>query len=365
MTQQDGNPSPHRPADVVLTGTVFWDLVMTGLPRIPGNGEEIRVQRMATAPGGVANLAIASARLGLRTALVTEMGRDMAGRFCWSTLEQEGVDLSASRIHEGWTTPVTVSMTHNGDRRMVTHQTPPPAGPTTDDGLATVPSPRAALIDLDQLHSADQTRSSGRLSDWVRHAHDAGTVLLADIGFDETGRWDPAVLDGLRHCDLFTPNATEAMGFTRTATARDAARALAARVPLVVVTDGLDGAWAVDSSAGTEIHAAAVPVPPDEVVDATGAGDVFDAALVWGTLAGWPLDRRLDLACLCSSLAVRGLTGSMGAPGWAEVGAWWRGVAGSAADPDLADRFAFLDECELDAPPRLPAPTSIGWNLPA
>lgn len=385
MTRQDGHAPASRPADVVLTGTVFWDLVMTGMPRLPGNGEEIRVERMATAPGGVANLAIAAARLGLSTTLVTEVGHDMAGRFCWSTLAQEGVDLSASRIREGWTTPVTVSMTHDGDRRMTTHQTPSPAprtGPQTG-GIASLPFPRAALIDLAQLHCAErisagpncaepdsdepdsdeQDVGTGTLTDWVRRAHAAGTIVIADIGFDETGRWNRDVLDGLKHCDVFTPNATEAMGFTGTTSARDAARVLAARVPLAVVTDGLEGAWAIDPETGAEIHAASVPVPPPQVADATGAGDVFGAALAWGTLAGWPLGRRLDLACLCSSLAVRGLTGSMGAPGWAEIGDWWRRLP--AGDSELRRRFAFLEKCELDGPSHRPAPTSIPWNLPA
>jgi sugar/nucleoside kinase (ribokinase family) len=342
------------PADVVLTGTVFWDLVMTGLPRLPANGEEIRADRMATAPGGVANLAVSAARLGLRTSLAATVGRDMAGRFCWSALAAEGVDLSASRACEGWTTPLTVSVTHSGDRRMVTHETPPPV--RIDKLLTGVPHPRAALVDLTQLHF-------GIGAGWTRAAAGDGTAVIADIGFDETGRWDTGVLDELGYCAAFLPNAVEAMGLSRRDSSREAARALADRVPVVVVTDGLAGAWAVDSATGEEIHAEAVVVPADEVVDATGAGDVFDAAFTWAALSGWPLARRLDLACLASSLAVRGLTGSMGAPGWAEIGAWWRGLGQSGEDAELRRRYGFLDDLGLDAGAVAPAPVSIGWDL--
>ncbi|QCV87618.1 carbohydrate kinase family protein [Acidipropionibacterium jensenii] len=350
----DMEDAAAEPVDVVLTGTVFWDLVMTGLPRIPANGEEIRADRMATAPGGVANLAVAASRLGVFTSLATTFGADMAGRFCSSMLAAEGIDLGSSRVCEGWTTPVTVSVTHAGDRRMFTHQSPAPV--STDDLLAGVRPPRAALVDLDQLHS-------GQGASWTRAAADAGTAVIADIGFDETGRWDRGVLDELAWCRAFLPNAVEAMGLTRRDSPREAARDLADTVPVVVVTDGLSGAWAVDAGSGEECHVGAIPVPADQVVDATGAGDVFDAAFTWATLSGWPLGQRLDLASLASSLAVRGLTGSMAAPGWAEIGAWWQGLGDSSDDQAMRRRFGFLADCALDAPAVAPAPLTIGWDL--
>ncbi|VEI03164.1 Ribokinase [Acidipropionibacterium jensenii] len=339
---------------MILTGTVFWDLVMTGLPRIPANGEEIRADQMATAPGGVANLAVACARLGLRTGLATVLGHDMAGRFCRSVLAAEAIDVSACRVLPDWTTPVTVSVNHAGDRRMFTHQRP--CQVSTDELLAGASHPRAALVDLGQLHA-------GEGADWTRAAAAAGTAVIADIGFDETGRWDRGVLAELAVCSAFLPNAVEACGLTRRDSARSAARALAELVPVIVVTDGLSGAWAVDADSGEECRVGAIPVPADQVVDATGAGDVFDAAFTWATLAGWPLGKRLDLASLASSLAVRGLTGSMAAPGWAEIGAWWQGLGDSSDDQAMRRRFGFLADCALDAPAVTPAPLTIGWDL--
>lgn len=351
-------PGRHDRPDVVLAGPVFWDLVLTGLPRFPGNGEEIRAATMATAPGGAANLAIAAARLGLRTALATAVGEDGPGRFCRDVLEAEHVDMSASQVWAGWTTPVTVSITHDGDRRMLTHQTGRPVA--ADELLAATPTPRAALVDLDDMHRGD-----GR--SWTRRAAAEGCLVVADIGFDETGRWHRDVLDELAYCSVFLPSAVEAMGLTGTTTPREAARALAGRVPVAVVTDGSRGAWAVDSAQGVEIRVDAVPVAAQKVVDATGAGDVFDAAYTWAALAGWPLGRRLDLASLCSALAVQRLTGSLGAPGWAEIGQWWRGLGESPTDMALTRRYAFLDDCAaglLDAPAARPAPTSVPWDLP-
>ena len=116
--RKEGDP----PFDVVLAGTVFLDIIFTGLPEVPRAGTEVWAEGMGSCPGGIANLAVASSRLGLRTALVAAFGDDDYGDFCWRTLEeQEHVDLSLSRRFDDWHSPVTVSMSVGRDRSMVTH----------------------------------------------------------------------------------------------------------------------------------------------------------------------------------------------------------------------------------------------------
>ncbi len=85
------------------------------------------------------------------------------------------------------------------------------------------------------------------------------------------------------------------MRYTRTDCPRAAARKLADRVPLAVVTLGAEGAYAVDGRTG---ESAEVPAIAVEALDPTGAGDVFVAGFVTGTLAGWPLADRLAFAGL-------------------------------------------------------------------
>src|SRR5438270_2096811 len=95
--------------DVFLQGTVFYDVVLTGLPSPPVKGTEIYAEGMGSAPGGIANLAVAASRLGLNVSLAAGFGDDLYGEFLWRTLEeQEGVDLSRSRRFAGWHSPVTV-----------------------------------------------------------------------------------------------------------------------------------------------------------------------------------------------------------------------------------------------------------------
>ena len=96
--------------DLLLAGTVFQDIIFTGLPHAPEPGTEIWSEGMGSCPGGVANQAIAAARLGLRTGLAAAFGDDGYGDYNWKILAgQEHVDLCLSRRVPGWHSPVTVS----------------------------------------------------------------------------------------------------------------------------------------------------------------------------------------------------------------------------------------------------------------
>ncbi len=315
------------PLDVLLSGTVFFDIVFTGMDRLPQPGEELWSKGMGSSPGGIANLATAAARLGLRTGLVAGFGDDAYGDWMWQTLsDEEGIDLSASRQFDDFHSALTVSVAAHGDRAMVTHGHDPAA--------------RAAVVDL-----------AGDTSWWAGIAR-GGALIFADIGFDATGKWDPADLDPLAHCHAFTPNVVEATAYTRTDSPGRAVRALAEKVPLAVVTDGADGAYAIDSSTGEEAFCPAVPV---RAIDTTGAGDVFAAGLVLGTLAQWPLEQRLRFASLCSALAVQQFGGSLAAPGWGDITDWWRQLSDASADGDLRAAYTrggyeFLDGIVPDHP---------------
>ncbi|MER6715642.1 MULTISPECIES: PfkB family carbohydrate kinase [unclassified Streptomyces] len=316
------------PWDVYLTGTVFLDIIFTGLDSAPVRGTESWARGMGSSPGGVANMATALARLGLRTSLAAAFGDDHYGDYCWDALEHgEGIDLSPSRTVPGWHSPVTVSMAYEGERTMVSHgHEPPPEEPAPE----CPPRARAAVASL----------APGVSAPWIAQAASKGTRVFGDVGWDDTGAWDLAALPDLRHCEAFLPNAEEAMRYTRADSPRAAAHALTEYVPIAVVTLGSDGAYAVDRRTG---ETAEVPAIEVEALDPTGAGDVFVAGFVAGTLADWPLADRLAFAGLTAALSVQEFGGSLSAPGWSEIAAWWRRVQSvEGQDPAALRRYGFL-----------------------
>ncbi|WP_433445282.1 carbohydrate kinase family protein [Nonomuraea sp. CA-141351] len=328
--------------DVFLAGTVFLDIVFTGLPAMPAAGTEIWAEGMGSCPGGIANLAIATSRLGLRTSLAAAFGDDDYGDFCWRTLEeQESVDLSRSRRFEQWHSPVTVSMAVDRDRSMVTHGHPAPMA--ASEMIGKPPCSKAVIVPLSTEEPLDSPDSP---CNWAELARRDGALIFADVGWDPSGVWSRSLLDQLALCHAFMPNAVEAMAYTGADTPRDALYAIADKVPVAVVTDGANGAMAIDSATGEE---AFVPAPRVTALDPTGAGDVFGAGFVLGTLCRWPLADRLAFAQLCAALAVQQFGGSLAAPGWGDIADWWHEVRDSADHAgaygnSLARRYAFLDK---------------------
>lgn len=338
-----------------MAGSLFFDIVFTELPAPVTPGQEVWAGGMGSCPGGIANLAVAARRLGLRTGLAAGFGDDAYGRWCWDVLSRsEGIDLSLSRVQEHWHSAVTVSIATDGDRALITHGHDFPVD--VGELIGDPPPTRSAIIEL----------PDGPLEDtpWWLRAADAGALVFADIGWDPTGRWDTARLEPLARCHAFTPNQVEAMAYTRTDSPQAALAALAERVPLAVVTCGADGAIAHDATTG---ETAAVPRVAVRAIDPTGAGDVFAASLVVGTLAGWPLADRLAFSALCSALAVQHFGGSLAAPGWGDIGDWWAQVRVSG-DAELVRRYAFLDDVLPWAPAqrvrRADATLTIHSDLP-
>ncbi|MEH0473968.1 carbohydrate kinase family protein [Streptomyces sp. B21-097] len=331
--------------EVLLTGLLFYDLVLTGLGGPPTPGEEIWTAGMGCGPGGIANLAVAASRFGLRTCLATVFGDDLYGAHCHEVLAgQEGVDLSLSRTAPGWPTPVTVALAlprpgprSNGgtpvhDRALVTHGQEPPY--PQDVLMGDPPEARTALVHL-------EAEPPG----WLAKAAANGTQIYADVGWDPSGKWSADLLEQLSLCHAFLPNETEAMAYTRTDTAVAALGTLAELVPVAVVTRGAEGAIAVDQVTG---EYAEVPALAVDVLDATGAGDVFGASFVAASLGGWPLAERLRFAVLAAGLSVGHHGGALAAPGWYGVERWWR----SLNDPELKRAYGFLaDRMPADVGP--------------
>jgi sugar/nucleoside kinase (ribokinase family) len=326
--------------DVFLQGTVFFDVVLTGLPQLPVRGTEMMAEGMGSCPGGIANLAIAASRLGLRTSLAAAFGDDVYGDFLWRTLaEQEGVDLSRSRRFADWHSPVTVSLAVHRDRAMITHGHPAPVPDT--ELVTTVPRTAAGVVHL-----------TASPHPWVTEAAAAGVKLFGDVGWDPTLQWSTDTLVQLRDYHAFLPNSDEAMAYTRTDDPRAALSRLAEVVPVVVVTCGGQGSIAVDATTGEDEW---VPSLPVNAVDATGAGDVFAAAFVLGTLREWPLRQRLSFANLCAALSVQQVGGSLAAPGWGDLADWLamvrrQSAGGSGSAARLEQTYGFLAD-ELPAGP--------------
>lgn len=319
------NETPVNTDGVLLVaGLLFLDLAFAALDGPPALGEEHWTPHFGWGPGGIANFAIAGARMGVPTTLAAAVGADELSALCLNRLAELGVDTTSSPILDGWRLPVTAALAYGGDRALVTGGVPAPVSLAAL--LADAPPSALACVHLD-----------GTAGDWLRASAACGTKVFADVGWDDAQEWDANALAELEGCYAFLPNHVEAMAYTRTSTPDAAVAALAERVPLAVVTRGAGGVLAIDSQTGEQVDCPAVPVT---AVDTTGAGDVFGASLAIATLADWSLRQRIDFASLVAAITVSRPGGALTAPRADELVGWLD--AHPAAD---SERFGFVREC--------------------
>ena len=287
---------PAAAVDVLVVGSVFCDVILAGA-EVPEVGGETFATGFAISPGGVATRAVAAARAGASVRLLTHLGDDPLGRHVHRLLDAEpGLDTSWVVHVPDHQSPVSVSLTNTENRSFITF--------LEDLGPLDLPGATGVI-------GAVHVGVAQPLPEWVATLRAGGTTVVGGVGWDPSGGWSPAVLDRLAEVDVFVPNDDEAMRYTRTGNALDAARALADYVSLAIVTRGSHGVVAVDAGTGSVVDVASVPV---RVVDPTGAGDVFVAAYMAARVHDWDLATQLRFAGLNASLSVTGLGGAISAP---------------------------------------------------
>jgi sugar/nucleoside kinase (ribokinase family) len=290
--------------DLLFAGDVYCDLVFGGVPA-PTIGGEVFADGFAVTPGGVANRAVAAARAGARTRLLSRLGDDPLGRHVHGLLDAEPeLDTSWLARVPGHQSPVTVSLAGAGERSFITY--------LEERGHLELPAQHGPI-------AATHVGVAHELPPWVADLRASGTTIVGGVGWDATGRWSRSVLDRLAGVDVFVANDAEATRYTRTATAATAAKALAEHVPLAVVTCGVHGVIAVDAERGEVVD---VPTVAVDVVDPTGAGDVFVATFMaarYGTQRDRDLETQLRFAGLAASVSVTGLGGAISAPRRADL----------------------------------------------
>lgn len=307
--------------DVVAVGDLNADLILAGdVTPVFGQVEKVIDDATLTMGGSTSIFACGAARLGLRVAFIGKVGRDPIGDFLLDTLVSRGIDIAGVRRDERVKTGLTTILSHGVDRAMLTYlgALSVLAYNDVDWSMAT----RAQHLHLGSYYMLDALRpDAARLFGGARRR---GLTVSLDTNYDPTEQWDGGIDAALAQVDIFLPNETEAKAIGRSATWQAGLAQLAARVPVVAVKRGGDGAAA---QRGEKLITA--PPIPVTVVDTTGAGDSFNAGFVYGHLAGWSLERTLAFAVACGSASTRA-------------------AGGIEAQPTLAEAMALLDESSIE-----------------
>ena len=307
-------------------GLLFLDLVFTGLRAAPDARRGDLGRGMGSSPGGIANLAVAASRLGLRTSLATAFGDDVYGDYCWRGPRGPGGrrPVHVPRAPTTGTRPSPSRWPSTATAPWSPTATPPPSAPTSHD-RRTRPAP-APLVAPSRAtsRSAPGTSAPGPRRPARRRAASSPTSAGTP-----PGRGPPALLDQLALCHAFLPNAAEAMAYTRTDSPRAALGTLAELVPLAVVTGGADGAMAVDPLPARRRRSRRCGCRrPGPDRRRRRLRRRLRARHARRLAAG----ERLRFAGLAPALSVAAFGGSLAAPGWGDIADWWHEVRAAAGD---------------------------------
>ena len=299
--------------DLLVVGDANPDLVLRGGDVVPAFGQREHLVEHAdlTLGGSGAIMACGAARLGLEVAIVAVVGHDELGRFTRERLRSAGVDDRHVQVADRQATGISVGLvSEEEDRAMLTAAgaiaaLDPDAVP--DELLRSARHVHLSSLFLQPLLAAGAARL-------IERAHDVGASTSIDTGWDPADQW-ALPTQALHEVDVLLPNAEEAMRLAGGADdPREAAKALAAAGATVALKLGADGAVAFTADEAVEL-----PAPAVDAVDATGAGDSFDAGFIAAWLEGEGLAAALALGVACGALSTRDAGGTAAQPTLAEA----------------------------------------------
>ena len=270
--------------------------------------------------GSATNVAVAAARHGHRSAVITRVGNDPFGRYLRRALKGFEVSDSFVREVQGLPTPVTFCEIF----------------PPDDFPLYFYREPKAPdleiysdELDLDAIRGADifwatvtglsqEPSRSATLTALEARGRNGITILDLDyrpMFWPHPEEASAAVAQALAHVTVAVGNREECeVAVDETEPARAAAALRDRGVSLAIVKQGPKGVLAVDDEVSVEVP----PVKVD-VVNGLGAGDAFGGALCQGLLSGWETGRTMKFANAAGAIVASQLSCSDAMPTQAEV----------------------------------------------
>lgn len=253
--------------------------------------------------GPVGTALVAAARLGAQAGYIGTCGNDDIARLKMTFLTKEGIDTSQVKVRpipEPQVVFVYVNAA-SGERTFAF------VDKSDRDLLQPGELDREYILSADYLHlDGFHFEAALQAAQWMQTA---GKKVVLDAGktdqrLTQRSRELVALTDVLICGSGFAPSLTGEKDIWK------AGRATLSCGPSIVVqTDGENGSYTV--TAGDEFHTAAFKV---DVVDTTGAGDVFHGAYITGLLHAWDLRRTAVFASAVAAIKCTQLGGRAGIP---------------------------------------------------
>ena len=301
------------PLDVVTVGDSVVDIVIP-VPRFPaGNEDSVVGEGMIRQLGGASNFLIQASRLGLAAGIVDCVGDDDLGGFFVDGLRSEGVDVSSICVKEGVRTASCICMVdETGDHAYI-------GFPGATERLTPERIEPEHIRSSRLLYVSGYALAASPLRDAVLKSVEIARVAGIPIFFDPSPiitRVDERVREQVIGASkLISLNVRELDLLMAITDIEEAAGALRDDgVEVVILKLGGEGC-AVSSASGFK----RIPGFNVRAIDTTGAGDAFNAALVYGYLVSWPVEKAARFANIVGAVKVTKMGAGVNVPTKAEI----------------------------------------------
>ena len=251
-------------------------------------------------PGGsVANTMLGIAALGAHAGYMGRVCRDGLGDLFVADMAAHGVTQATARApRDDPTGRCTVVITPDGERTMSTYLGASAGFAPADVDWDMVSRARTVLL---EGYLWDPTAARAALREVAEHCAAPGNSCRVALSLSDSfcvERHRREFIDMVERCtDILFANAAELKALYRTDDLDEALAAVQGQVDIASVTLSAEGAVMVTPDRITDI-----PVEPvDEVVDRTGAGDLYAAGVLYGLARGYDLERCGRLGSLAAA----------------------------------------------------------------
>jgi sugar/nucleoside kinase (ribokinase family) len=248
--------------------------------------------------GSAANTLAGVAALGHRCAFIGQVAADQLGAVFQHDIRALGVSFDVPPRTDGPPTGrCLVLVAPDGERTMNTSLGAAHYLPEAAAEPALVASARFLYIEGYMWDPPEPRRAILRAIEAARANGRKVALALSAIFLMEVYRDDFLKLLDDALVDILFCNEGEAMALMQGMDLDSATEAIAARVPLLVVTHGDKGAVAVSGGKSYSVPAERV----EKVVDTTGAGDLFAAGFLAGQVQGRSIEDSLRMGAIAAA----------------------------------------------------------------
>lgn len=299
-------------------GMMFCDIPLAPVPQNILSIDNSKIEPSLPSAGGDAlTVSVVLSRLGIRSALIGRVGKDMNGRFLMEELHRNQVDAKDVIQVEGCHTAVSyILIEPDGERHFLVEN-------SINQTLRSKDVSDVAIKEADMVFFGSALAMPGmtddEIADLFGRAHDYGKITAMDASITIAGgprRKMDLLKKTLKETDIFIPSYEEAAYLAQRSDIYGIIEEFR-KFPLKIfgIKLGREGCILTDFKEQVRLPA----YPGIRVADTTGAGDCFMGGFLCAYLQGWNLEKAGCFASAVSAYGIAKKGASTGVPDFQTV----------------------------------------------